>query len=295
MKTPERQHQWQSPEEMRDAAELFRIGLSEIDPEAGKIDEYITENVDQIWLKIKNDTDFWNWVFEKWQKENIPRARLTIIMEDENFVYDYGCTILNRCVLVAVNIYSKQWAEERTEFLDKAFNTEGLDKKEEGCPVGLLAKRLGVGPMSDSRIKNDFNPSGIVDGLGKKIDFRIRELVRLLNLMGLETTGSCGGHRIRRLNPYLHFKGNHLHEVVSLLQEWGENGGIEYNIFPLGFCGEDICVNAPDNCPLESAQKDIDDLTDWLESKIPDFEKIKLSLPEKIMQVRRRVKKRLRL
>jgi hypothetical protein len=291
MKSAEKQHQWQSPEEMRDAILPYKYFTSDIDPHADIAKEHMKNNQESILALIKNHHDFWKYFFEKWRDENM--SHLGITMHDEDFVYDYSCEIMGDNFFVTVHTYNKQWFDERLDFLKKVFAKECLHKK--AYPIDLLAKKLNIQPTFDFKLKNnDFSTSEIKDALGTKIDFRIKELVLLLNMIGIETDGSCGGHTLDNRKPYLHIRGDKLEQILSIMTDWKQSGGLNYNISPLNIDAESIRLEAPDDVDVKTAQEDIDNLTDWLETKIPDFEQIKLSFLEKIMKLRRKMKKRLK-
>jgi len=258
--------------------------------------EHARTERDKITTVIKNETSFWQWAFEEWQA-NRP-GRLKRMIEFNNFIYHVDIDDINTQPEVLVHVYDQKRAKEGKKFADNVFREEGLtpaQKENNRFPIELLADRLNIESLKPPfQIKQDFNPRKVTDAIGTGIDLNIMELVRLMNMIGIKTRHSCGGHKLLgKMNPSLDFSLDQLEQVLALMLAWNQAGGLSYEIIPydLCLCAEVFYVQAPLGVSTKEAQNDLDNLTDFLESKLESFENIRFSLPELIHQKRRRLKK----
>ena len=187
----------------------------------------------------------------------------------------------------SLNAMSAEWADrqeerERLLFNERTVTGQGRD---EHYSVEALASVLQTQPVTAFEAKRAFDPSGVVDALGQGLDTNVVELVRLLNVIGVRTTSSCGGHPGHR-RPYLHVVTDDLEIALSLLQAWRAQGGLPYRIVPGGSPATEVRIKPPPDVSLEDAQADLDSLTDFLRRGLPEY-RYDLTLPELQHRARR--------
>jgi len=134
----------------------------------------------------------------------------------------------------------------------------------------------------------------INDLLGLGLDANVMELVHLFQAMGFETTASCGGHENRTYNPYIHFQGDQLEKIVSLLLSWQKAGGMKYGISHLGLVANEIGIEGLPGPNLKARQQDLDNLTDFVNERTGGLPLTQLSFTEIAHQVRRKLRKKVK-
>ena len=252
---------------------------SNLDPQREKTEEYIVENSEKILAGLLEDEKIIEYC------EDEPKDYVLIRHKEEgDFIYYYH-TENNPSLQVHVYVYPKKWLAEREEYLD------GIFQEGQRLAPERAAERIPDLPVPDFTIKEtDIPVDRIIDGLGEKIDFRVRELVRLLNMIGLKTSASCGGHILKGRSPWLRFPGEKLEQLISLFNEWKKYSDAPYEIWCMGTVGENFDLRAKNEKEIQKNINNFDCLTDWLEQKI-GIENINLTAPEKIMRERRKLKK----
>jgi hypothetical protein len=262
-----------TPEESYEALENLdceiNIFPSEYDTELKLAEEHIEKNKEEILKQISKqltqNSKLRAHCLEKW-KEN-ENMIIGFIIENGQFKYDcyigIGCSDSIKGPNIIVDVYSKKYLDNRPEYLKSIF-----PKK---CKIGDISKNIPNLPVLDFGMKkNGFNVQNVSDLRGVKVDINIKELIQLLNDIGLRTTKSCGGHIDQRFKPYIHFAGDHgqLEKVVSLFLEWKKTGGVDYLINSLDLNGSVLTIESPEDVSIEESIEDIRHLTDWLKDKI---------------------------
>jgi len=84
----------------------------------------------------------------------------------------------------------------------------------------MKIKKFSDIDFDDEKYKRmEYNSRNITDGLGKKIDSGIRELVVLLNYNGIITTQSCWGHKEYGLPyPWIYVDGKSTDKLEQLIK-----------------------------------------------------------------------------
>jgi len=186
-------------------------------------------------------------------------------------------------------VAEKEWVEMNDRKFAKIFMPE--ERGPDGTyGIEGIYRRLNIGPMEDfSFSSGGFNPENVKDSLGRGLDSNVIELVRLLNGLGFETEGSCGGHILRKHKPYVHFPSEKMEKIFALIREWQKHTSVRYTVEPLGRHRESLIVGAEADTKVARAQNDFDSLTDFLISQCGESYKPKLSVAEQAERVRRKV------
>ena len=289
----------QPPESIQELLNSIRLNpaTEEMDPHKQEAAAYIKENRDSIVTLIKNQTDYWTRILESLKasvNDKKPKP-LDAVIEHGNFLIICKTIICNGTVRAClITVVNKQWGKERLRYIQEIFNSDDLsekDKAQDVFPVELLAKRLGIQEKRSFQITQTFNPKPEEKYYGVKIDGRIKELVRLLNEIGIKTVEACLGHRLGMYNrPYIMFEENHLTHLTALLLALENAGGAKWRIKPHKdeFVKYISLVPAP-NISLAKAHTDIDTLTNFLIEKTSQHATERLTPIEIAHRIRRAI------
>lgn len=169
---------------------------------------------------------------------------------------------------VIYDFTSHRWISELKEINTKLFPSSRRDL----YSTSSLAKHLGIGPLQEFKVERTFDTAATVDFLGRGLDDNVAELVKLLNEMGLITTGSCGGHAAengkKERKPYLNFNIYSTEKLVSLLERWKMEGGFTYNLSRYSDRSDTVRIRPTAFATLATLQEDYRRLTDFLREKL---------------------------
>lgn len=187
-------------------------------------------------------------------------------------------------------VFDKAWGLIRLNYISGIFDLGNVPEsysRRGAVPISTLAGRLNVGPKTQFDNLKRFNPMH-VNGV---IDSNIRQFIRLINVSGIETYQSCGGHRLCNKRSNVFFPESELREVVSLMLAWKIAGGMEWGIRPC----PDIFMSyvelvAPKNASVDFEHKDLDGLTDFLCGSFDNPNVGKLTFGEIIHSIKRRIR-----
>jgi hypothetical protein len=258
-----------SPDEFRKSAKVcFRTRASDSAEASSRT--FLDENQDKLLaIMQKQWPGIWNVAHRLWSED---RSRRIV---DSFFVGEFlvkAEIAFDRSLaspLISFTVGSPKWAKRHQQIQD-IFANEPLLTQSYGYPIVVLCARLPVAPSLSFRVVRDFDPTNVRDNLGLEIDQNIRNLVRYLNMIDLETTQSCGGHPEDGRFPWIDFKVDALEGIIALMQVWREAGGLEYEIAPVYREDEiqTIRLRAVSGASLLETQRDLNSLSDYLESKL---------------------------
>lgn len=259
-----------SPEELAAEAQFY-YNTSPEDPKSSDIKRLLDSERARTAAWITADKLLWTELFNEYPKNAFARKEF----EKEGILYVVTLTVYKEKVEAMVDIASLPWARAKKAELNNLFNEDSLDPGllKDGFPLEILAKRMKLQPQNDFVVtKPSFSVKGMIDGLGRGLDENIKDLILYLNMLGFETTMSCGGHEGDAYQPYLRFKaGSDMSKVLSLFLAWQQEGGKTSVVRPFGRYAEKVELSYSSSLPLVEAQKDLKDFTEFLAKKIGKF------------------------
>lgn len=277
----------ETPQELARVGKIrFFIDNERLDPHANAAVEWCEVNRGKYVRWCKGQMDFWAEVLADMRTKRVGRIDRTI--EDGDYTVVVTVRHVDGAAEICLKVYHTEWAEQRAVEVATLF-PEGSA----GCSMVILADRLGAHSDFDFRavkVVMDFDPSSVVDLDDLGLDENVMELVRLLNMIGATTTGSCGGHEDGR-RPYLHFSGDCVDKVVTLFRAWEVVSGLPYIVSPSSELADSVCIDPPPDVAIDVIQRDLDGLTDFLKDKLGGLPDLQLSLPELRHRAHRQVMK----
>lgn len=221
-----------------------------------------------------------------------PDAVVGSAFEKDGLVFDFNFYFNFSPPQVFVEVFDKVWAEEGKALKQKIFPSE-LAYEFSNCqgdfyPTAFVASQLGTKGEMVFEAQKEFDPSGIVDSIGRGLDRNAIEAIRLFNMLGLETNSSCGGHPEREHYPYFRFNRSSLEKVVQLFSAYQKESGVEWYFSPLGSRLDSFHVYPPLTLSVPEAQHELDRFTDFLSGKLK-LQLLRLSVPEIGHRFRRRL------
>lgn len=281
-----------SIEQLKAEAVFENFISEEIDPHHKNIEGRLGQNEirTQIIDRIKSTPEIWSSI-----QKRIPEGEFLTDFEEGNLYCDILVEIHNSIPSFFITLIDKAWRESRVKEIDFAFPREESHKTGQHSQVfdpRRVAERRRVAKVETIQALREFDPNPVEDRLGAKIDPNIIELVRYLNMTGLKTSASCGGHRSRNRQPYLDFSVENLSDLDSLLAQillLKEACGFDWDIVRLGDYLPEVRLIPPVDKSLEASKADLRELTDFLQKELR-FPMRKLSIAELTYRFHRKLK-----
>lgn len=254
------------------------------DSELGMIEQWLEEKKDEVVRAIEGQKGIWD--------------TDRYIFEAEEMVVELDLQHRPGSIFVFANIMTKDAFEERKKLFKKIFNLDPLENDDfdfkTQASVEEVAKRLGIDPLTDFEVKNpDFKMKPIVQDSEEPVDPRIRELIRLLNMLGFETSFSCQGHLshdIEEEQPYLGIKANgEVEKIIALVYQWHLRGGNLTRLALSKLSNDIVFIHVNEKRKISEGHKEIDGLTDFLRKQVGEIEKADESFWETVHRYRRRI------
>jgi hypothetical protein len=280
-----------SPEALREAEKSVVFDFQDMDPNMESVRDKVGggEFKDRFFATIDRVHDIWGHAFEACRKgEQIFEKQI----EMDGIVVDIKFTLTSP-IFMTVGAVSSAWSKERLGWAGGIFGNRIINRNHitlSDQELADIASRLGVSPMSEFKAVQDFDPMTIDQGL----DWRVMELIRLMNMMGIDSKYSCQGHRRGRGGScfsYIKFGTKHIEKVLALLLEWRRFNG--KSIFEIEFTGKYVThvvmTQRRDLSLLRQAQRELDHMTDFLRAHLEHQRPYVPTLPEKIHRIRRKV------
>lgn len=264
----------QQPSTPKELADLFkynriRFRYEPIDPHRNDAIRYVNDNRKEIEQMVFEDTKLWEWAFELWVQDGKEDVSFASLKKTDDFDIEIHGDLYDGDPHLNIEVQSKRWTEKRIEELKAIFTEDAYMNDGDGgwYLIDRLAANMDLKPLGRLQSVRDFDVQGVRDGLNEGIDANMLELIRVLNCADINTDSCCGGHNDNR-RPYIHFLGDRIAQMVSLLKAWKETGGIEYRIRPMGRLASSVRMEAPKEIPLGSVQEDLHHLTEFITSKV---------------------------
>lgn len=221
--------------------------------------------------------------------------------ELDDFIGNVGLFVERGLVRIRIDLVDKNWKKKREEEIERLFSDGGNENRKK---LHDLTEVTG-GSLEDELkiVDRDFDPTQIVDGGDRPVDAPIMELVRILNMAGIETTNSCGGHIEREGHeknrghgiskageihlPYLNIAWESFPKFAKALIRFGKKAELmEFTALGLN----NVYCSFPEGTPLKIAQQIFEELTDFLADEIHGEHEKELTLSETLYGMKRKVK-----
>ncbi|MCX6733883.1 MAG: hypothetical protein NTX63_03650 [Candidatus Peregrinibacteria bacterium] len=224
--------------------------------------------------------------------------------EVDGFLVEIDMYVDHGRVRIRVNMANKSWKKKRQEEIERVFGT-GSDRKSKRL-MDLSQVTTDSAGDELAIVDPNFDPTKIFDRGDRPVDASIMELVRILNMVGIETTNSCGGHIEREGHekdrghgvseageihlPYMNIAWNSFSKFAKALVRFGEKSKqIECKVLGLN----NVFCSFPKGTPLKEAQEVFEEFTDFLAKEIHGEHEKGLTPSETLHSMKRKVKKAL--
>jgi len=258
----------------------------ESDPRRADAEMYFQENKSEILDEIINNREF----FEK----NLEQTSFPLRIEKDGIIITVFLVRL-RCEsesMLVMYIAGKEYAKSTAEYASEIFPKES--DRLYGRKISEIANTLGTEPTDDFTLTKEID-SNITDSLGRGLDSRISELVRILNNIGISTDSSCGGHQDKNLQPYVMVQMGSLKKLIEILQsfekEIGKKSSFVINPLFAGGIPSLASLHNGDDITVQASQAEFDKLLKFLIERTGGIPFKKMSTPEVVNRIRLKVSK----
>lgn len=281
------------------------IMSSNMDPHEKEASEHIYNSKQEIIERVKAQTEYWTRVLDAL---NVYTAKQNGNIESMDAEIEHGDFLVicrtyiggQRCLFdtdilrTDIFVVGKDWGRQRRRYIQDVFDTTGIPEngvENDFYSVQDLANKLDVKPRNDFNAVLAFDTEADSIKRSGGIDGGIKELIRLLNEIGIKTKESCSGHRMRWWKkPYMFFSEEKLRDVLALMLAWENVGGAKWLIRPYRDLFLSYVQLLPDRKnSLGETHKDMDGLTDFLIGKTGQVALDRLTPVEIAHRVRRKI------
>lgn len=231
------------------------------DPECQAAIVFVKEHINELVTRIMQDEDLWKMLKE-----------YPIIGKDiEIGEYTIHVTLhfVNKEQKGRIEFTGMKtaWLQKREAELYEIFREKRWSGRQ--STIGEIATRLpNVSKKELSIVNVSFDPDRIKDNLGRGLDIKIIELIRIMNMTGIKTSMSCAGHpKSKNGNarlPFLYIQYESFPQFMQVIVDWGLASDLI--CFPVGRDG--VYFTFAPGTPLKKAQRVFGELTDFLARKI---------------------------